>query len=219
MASPFTFSSYPTPTWPNRIDFPKRQAATFPVNAAVLNRLRLSVAVAALFAGPTNADTHYVGVDGNGFSPSELTINVGDTVVWVSDDDTFPHTTTSDLPPSDPDYWNGPLYDYQDTYPKTFNNPGIFTYHDSIDVGTGTITVSAAPSLDITLESPRIESGQFLFEASGLTAGRTNILEVSTNSIQWSAASTNVAAAASMSFTNAVQVQPGATFFRLLEIR
>lgn len=186
------------------------------MNATPLTRLSLAVAAAALLAGPSNADTFYVGIDGgDSFSPDQLTIYAGDTVVWVNNDEYFPHTTTSDLSPSNTDYWNGYLYEFEDTYSKTFNNPGTFTYRDTISEGTGTITVNAPPSPGITLNAPQVGGGQFWFEATGLSVGRTNVLEASTNSVQWHAVSTNLAAASSMSFTN--PVQPGACFFRLFE--
>src|SRR5213594_843599 len=80
-----------------------------------------------------------VAVDDSGFSPATLTINVGDTVVWVNLDDTFSHTTTGDLPVTNPNYWNGFLFDFFDTFAQQFNSVGRFTYHDQLDIGTGTI--------------------------------------------------------------------------------
>ena len=68
----------------------------------------------------------------------------------------------------------------------------------------------------IILESPRIEGGQFLFDATGLTVGKTNVLEHSASLGQWTAISTNIAAATSMTFTNSVT--PGAHLFRVIEL-
>jgi plastocyanin len=57
---------------------------------------------------PMHAETFYVTVNGSGFSPATLPVQVGDTVVWEnSDQDDYPHTTTSTLAILDPDYWNG----------------------------------------------------------------------------------------------------------------
>jgi plastocyanin len=167
---------------------------------------------------PAVAATYNVTVDDSGFSPAELTVEAGDTVVWENvDESDFPHTTTSDLDFFDPNYWDGPLYSLGDTYPHTFNSVGTFSYHDGADVGTGTITVNE-PSVPpaITLESPRLMGGELLFEATGLTDGKTNVLSSSTNLISWTEIATNVAAGSSMTFTNAT-VLP-CQFFRLTEL-
>jgi plastocyanin len=171
---------------------------------------------AILFAASLSAETYYVGVDDSGFSPSTLNINVGDTVVWVNYDEFFPHTTTSDLSVIDPDYWNYIFSDFEEEFSQTFNNAGTFTYYDQSGSGTGTVIVTAVQASNISLEAPRIEGGQFLFEATGLTVGKTNVLEVSANLSQWTAISTNVAEAASMTFTNSIS--PGANLFRVIEL-
>ena len=78
-----------------------------------------------------------------------------------------------------------------------------------------TITVSNQPAL----AAPRILAGQFVFVASGLIAGKTNVLLTSTNLTapiaSWARLSTNVAKASMMSFTNA---QKTSAFFRLLQL-
>jgi len=180
-------------------------------------KLTLAGITAVCLAAQTAADTLYVYVDDAGFSPSTLNINVGDTVVWVNNDESFPHTTTSDLQITDPDYWNGLLFDFEDTFQKTFNNPGTFTYHDNVDVGTGTIIVNAPPPQNIVLQSPRLESGQFLFDINGLTPGLTNVVQMSTNLVQWSAISTNIADSSSMTITNTLS--SGMRSFRVVELK
>lgn len=50
----------------------------------------------------------------------------------------------------------------------------------------------------------------------GLTAGRTNVVEVSTNMTQWLAAGTNVAETTTASFTNSLSGRAG--FFRVVEL-
>jgi plastocyanin len=63
----------------------------------------LSVAVAlalvlpGIGAGAARAPkpaTHTITLDGTAFSPDDLTVKVGDTVVWINKDP-FPHTATS----------------------------------------------------------------------------------------------------------------------------
>lgn len=163
---------------------------------------------------PGHAADHNVSVNGSRFSPATLTIETGDTVIWENAED-FPHTTTSDLSFFDPNYWDGVLASQGDTFSFTFNNAGTFTYHDKLDSGTGTITVIPPTSLAIVLEAPRIEGNQFLFDATGLTVGKTNVLLTSTNLTSWVATITNVAVATSWTFTNAT-VLPR-RYFRLLE--
>ena len=164
---------------------------------------------------PAEATTHNVTVNGSSFSPAALTIEVGDTVIWENLDDPFSHTTTSDLPFSNPNYWNGLMVNQSDTFAHTFNNVGTFTYHDQLDSGTGAITVTLPAPPGIVLESPRKEGGQFLFEATGLTVGKTNVLQASTNLTSWVTIKTNVADYTSMTFTNATTLPR--RFFRLME--
>jgi len=113
----------------------------------------LFVGFTVVSSGPVQAAEHYVTVDDSGFDPGTLPINVGDTVVWLNFDDSFSHTTTSDLPVLDPNYWNGFLFDFLDTFSKTFNTVGMFTYRDQLDIGVGVIVVGAGnvpPSVTIT---------------------------------------------------------------------
>jgi plastocyanin len=163
-------------------------------------------------------ETFYVSVDGSGFSPASLPIHVGDTVVWENVDDfDFPHTATSTLDIFDPNYWNGTMTGNGDTFPWTFNNAGTLDYADQVDVGTGTIIVSPAVTTPaINLESQRIEGGQFLFEATGLTVGKTNVLFASTNLSSWLPVVTNVADNAISTLTNSVAA--GYWFYRVAEL-
>lgn len=167
---------------------------------------------------PSLAATYHVTVNDSGFAPTSLTIEAGDTVVWENvDESDFPHTTTSDLQLFDPNYWNGLLAGLGDTFSYTFNNGGIFTYSDQLGAGTGLITVNqpSGPSA-ITLESPRLIAGEFLFEATGLTGGKTYVLSGSTNLTSWGSIATNVAASTSTTFTNATALPHQC--FRLIEL-
>lgn len=72
----------------------------------------------------------------------------------------------------------------------------------------------------IMLRGPRLTAGAYQFDVSGLTSGRTNILQVSTNlasSAGWVSLATNVAHATTMSFTN--KPESSRDFFRLLQLR
>ncbi len=75
------------------------------------------------------------------------------------------------------------------------------------------ITVMSAAPLLFT--NVRRLGNEFVFDASGLTPGRTNVLQVSTNLQSWIGLQTNVATAPSATFTN--PILPGAGFFRLVQ--
>lgn len=162
---------------------------------------------------------HFVGVDGRGFLPANLNIKAGDTVTWINLDEQDSHTTTSDLQFPHPDAWHAILFDFEDTFAKTFNNVGNYTYRDLFDNGTGTIVVTPVnePPPEIALASPRLVGGQLLFEATGLTVGKTNVLQASTNLTSWLPLQTNTAASSSLTFSNAIS--PGRSFYRLVEIQ
>ena len=165
---------------------------------------------------PLRADTFYILVDDFAFSPATQTIQVGDTVTWINNDgNDFPHTTTSTLPFGNANYWNGLLAGVGDDFSHTFANAGTFTYTDQSGSGTGTIMVATAPTA-ITLDAPRIVSGKFIFNAAGLAAGKTNVVQASTNLISWTAISTNVATGATATFTNPASVPT--RLFRVLQL-
>jgi hypothetical protein len=84
---------------------------------------------------------------------------------------------------------------------------------------TNQITISVQ-SLPLTITAARMSSEAFQFNASGLTIGKTNVLQVSTNLASakaWVSLATNVANAATLSFTN--PASPSQGFFRLLQFR
>jgi plastocyanin len=171
--------------------------------------------ISVCLAAQTGAATFSVSVDDTGFSPATLSINVGDTVIWVNIDENFTHTATSDLQVSDPDYWLTELFFTGASGTNTFSNPGTFTYRDDVDPNnTGTIIVTGPQA--IVLQVPRIVGSQFLFDVSGLTPGQTNVVQSSTNLVQWSAVSTNIGSASSMTITNTVS--PGQKLFRVVEL-
>ncbi|MFN3407423.1 MAG: hypothetical protein ACK45B_00370 [Limisphaerales bacterium] len=167
---------------------------------------------------PVHAVIHYVTVDGNGFDPASLTITAGDTVVWINDDeDDFPHTIVSTLPSSHPQWWQGVVVGYSDTLSRTFTVPGTYTYQDTLEGNFGTVIVQAAPpTLSVQLENPRVVGGQFRFEVSGLTVGRLHLVESSTNLVHWTAISTNLATASTVTHTNAAD--GSGWFFRVVEL-
>lgn len=186
-------------------------------NALPFRCFNLFASLIVFAAGQVMAATHYVTVDDSGFSPNTLTIDVGDTVNWENMDmEDFPHTTTSDPSVAYPDNWDYLLVGLGENVNVTFNDAGTFTYHDTAGTGTGTIIVNQPVLSVITLESPRLAGGQFVFGATGLTVGKTNVLETSTNLTSWVAVQTNVADNVSLTLTNTV-VLPR-QFFRLVQL-
>jgi plastocyanin len=184
-------------------------------NSLFLNARCIWIA-AILFLGlssHTITAQQFVAITSSGFVPNQVTINVGDSILWFNSDSNSVHTTTSDKPPGDPDYWNRSL-NYFEFYTRTFTHAGNFTYHDSLSSFTGTIIVNpAGPKLEL----PRVVNGQFLFNATGLIAGKTNVVFASTNLTSWTAIQTNVATGSSMTFTNAANL--ALRFYRLQEMR
>ena len=169
--------------------------------------------VIGVFSTPLNAEQVAVAIGATGFLPNQVTINVGDSVLWFNSHSNSTHTTTSDKLPGDPDYWNQTL-SYLQFYQRTFLHVGTFTYHDNNSSFTGTVIVNA-PS-NVRLQTPRKVGAQFIFDATGLTAGKTNVLYVSTNLTQWTAIATNTAPGTSMTFTNSANI--GRNFYRLQQI-
>lgn len=182
---------------------------------SVVNFRALAGLMMAL-SGPAGAANYYVSVNGSAFSPATVIIQAGDTVTWENTDDFFPHTTTSDLSISSPNYWGYLLVGQGDTCDVTFNSVGTFTYHDELDSGTGTIIVNAAAPANIVLGAARRAGSQFVFDVTGLTVGKTNVLQGSTNLTSWAAIQTNVASASALTLSNAITLPR--RFYRLAEL-
>jgi plastocyanin len=67
-------------------------------------------------------------IDDFHFGPTELTVAVGTKVVWTNDD-SDPHTVTSD---ADPKLLKSPPLDTGDSFAFTFDKPGTYRYFCSI---------------------------------------------------------------------------------------
>lgn len=92
--------------------------------------------------------THTVTIQGFSFSPQNLTINQGDTVVWKNNSSTF-HTTTSGSDCNSDGKWDGNLPG-EGSFSHVFNQSGNFPYfckpHCSMGM-TGMITVKKTTSV------------------------------------------------------------------------
>lgn len=96
------------------------------------------------------AATHQIDIVGFAFSPDNLTINVGDSVVWTNQD-AASHTATSD--DGGATFDSGTLTQSQ-SWGMTFTTPGSIPYHCGIHPSmTATLTVESAqpvPGLGFT---------------------------------------------------------------------
>lgn len=150
------------------------------------------------------------------FSPSDLEVEAGDTVTWINDDDTFSHDATSTT-----GLWATGSVDFESSATLLFNTPGIYPYRDSVWYPSGmigTITVNAVnvpPPPALIILPAALANGSFRFTITNLTAGKTNIIEASTNLLQWTARATNIPAGSVLNFTNAPS---GYRFFRSRQI-
>ncbi|MBA4148931.1 MAG: hypothetical protein H0X66_12515 [Verrucomicrobia bacterium] len=99
-----------------------------------------TLVVLCLFAFTVSAKAvvHYVDIYPNSFSPSTLTINVGDSVIWVNQYDDF-HTVAS----STGAFGTMTFIDEGDMYGHTFQSVGTYSYFDHFSSATGSITVQA----------------------------------------------------------------------------
>ena len=83
-----------------------------------------------------NPTTHYIDIQGYAFSPSSITINVGDTIVWTNYDSAS-HTVTS----NDGTFDSGGI-STGNTFSFTFTSAGTFNYYCSPHPNmTGSVTV------------------------------------------------------------------------------
>jgi amicyanin len=97
-----------------------------------LSAVALAVAFAflALLHAPTQAAaaSYSVQIANYAYSPSSITVNVGDTVTWTNDD-TAPHTVTTSSGPqslSSPDLSKGQSWSF------TFTAPGTYSYYCAV---------------------------------------------------------------------------------------
>lgn len=109
--------------------------------------------------GTLSGNTHEVAITSQGFSPNSLTINAGDTVIWINQN-TNEHWPASAMHPTHTVYPGSGLHKCGteeeegifdacrglatgETFEFTFNEPGTWRYHDHLQVSfTGTINVN-----------------------------------------------------------------------------
>lgn len=108
------------------------------VRAAVFSVL--GVAFGLSTQTPAAALSQTISISNFNFSPSDLTVNVGDSITW-SNSDRSAHTVTEDS-----HLWDSPNLTQFQTFTLTFSNSGTFRYHCSLHlVMRGTVTVKSVP--------------------------------------------------------------------------
>ncbi|MCL1600016.1 MAG: cupredoxin family copper-binding protein [Actinomycetia bacterium] len=79
-----------------------------------------------------------ISIEDFAFGPDGITISVGDTITWTNDESGVGHTTTSD-----DGVWDSKLLNPGDTFERTLNETGTFSYFCSIHPSmTASITVA-----------------------------------------------------------------------------
>jgi plastocyanin len=109
--------------------------------------LPLAMLAALLVATAAGASTQTVQITKNGFTPSDVTIAVGDTVTWHNAD-TADHQVVAD-----DGSFASPVLHTDQSYSHTFTAAGKVKYHDAFAKShTGTVTVNGPP-LAVTLNA------------------------------------------------------------------
>lgn len=91
--------------------------------------------------GAPAASTVEVALKDFRFSPADITIKAGTTVVWTNQDSTA-HTVTSGTRAAPTDLFDSGDVASGDTFSFTFTTPGVYAYHCTPHQGMdGTITV------------------------------------------------------------------------------
>jgi plastocyanin len=126
-----------------------RKAVTSRVVAAVVCALLLAGAITVMRPNPVGAAVT-VSMQNIAFVPPTFMVSIGTTVTWTNQD-TVPHTTTSDAAPS----WDSGVLNKGASFSFTFTKAGTFTYHCNVHPTMhGTITVIPAASPTPTVRPP-----------------------------------------------------------------
>lgn len=115
--------------------------------------LVIAVAVPVLVLTPAFAATKAVDITSRGFSPTKVTIALGDAVTWTNKD-TVAHQVVADQAK----FTSSPMLQAGQSYSFTFTKSGVFTYHDGVRTNRkGTVTVK--PGVSLTATPPTITYG------------------------------------------------------------
>jgi plastocyanin len=109
-----------------------------PTRILALGAIGFAVA-AALAVSPIWAEEIQVKIDNFTFTPQQITVKAGTTVIWTNHDD-IPHTVTSTTK-----LFNSHALDTEDKFSFTFATPGAYPYFCALHPHmTGSIVVEAS---------------------------------------------------------------------------
>jgi plastocyanin len=117
-------------------------------------------------AGDGRAATTMVSVGTFWFNPTNISVNVGDSVLWTNVS-LIGHDSTGRA-----GLWSSPTLSSRSTYRLQFTNAGVFPYFCQLHIlshpeQTGTVSVvSAGPPTAVTLTRPRSVGDDFTFSFS-----------------------------------------------------
>ena len=93
---------------------------------------------AGMGAAPARAAEIPMAIDNFTFSPQQITVKIGDTVIWTNRDD-IPHTATSTTKS-----FGSKVLDTNESFSFTFATPGSFSYFCALHPHmTGSVVVEA----------------------------------------------------------------------------
>lgn len=161
------------------------------------------------------AATNYVAYGNYYFSPSDLTIRAGDTVIWTNAGGL--HTVTG-LSTGEPLCGNSSV----NTCTNTFSTPGVFLYqcdfHYSLGM-TGVVRVLSLSGTPAVLTNAIWTNGNFVFRVLS-TANQTNIVQAATGltgASNWVSLDTNVEAGSNFVFTDTNASRFPTRFYRVVQ--
>jgi plastocyanin len=110
--------------------------------------------------------------------------------------------------------------------PYSATTPALFAgSYTLFAVATDNLGLKATNSISISVTNPiislsgfKMTNGLFQFNIVGLVAGKTNLVEVSTNLTSWSSVRTNLASASTSSYTNVLPGPLTKQFFRVRQL-
>jgi hypothetical protein len=108
-------------------------------------------------------------------------------------------------------------------YTTTVTNLPAGTYtlqaialNDSLLSATNSVTITVVSPAPITLTGAGMAAGKFVFSANGLGVGTTNVLQSSSNLVNWVPLQTNIPGSTSLNFTNPVTSRT--QFYRVMQM-
>lgn len=164
-----------------------------------------------------HATDYDVYIDDIEFTPDYLEVQIGDTVYWwnidIFGDDHSTHSFTY--------AWDsGPIAYLHGVHLKV-DRTGTFAYRDDYTGATATLVVKPAvvqPPPPILTDPARLPNGTFQFTVTNLVAGKTSVIEASTNLVDWTGISTNLASADNYLFQDPDSAGLSRRFYRVLAL-